>query len=1053
MISPISHTSIEQLELYRRIFIREIFQEFKFVDDIIAGRSDARTDLTDKIIHVLTTTVTTTVGLGITTIASPIVQGVISTAAQKGEEFISDKRKEKSLQHLSQLFAEAGKKQLQTLIKEVAKKAMERYEVSICILKKEEVPKFARLGVRRIFEYLGRTKKSLELDNLLTGLIEGKSGKGIDKLKNTRLKCKTNLKFYGEGAYSRGAFYASDGKIWLAPKVKGRNFGYAKLVDKKPKYFIRIPEAIVRNYWQTPHPASGIDAPPFVRKICSLKDVEDYLQSPKKESFNDYLKNIYPGTEMGVFCGDLSDFNLRGKDFSGSDLSGSKISGSLKNTNFSGCDLSSAIFKNISSADGAIFIQADLTKVQLTGDFRNANFNQADLTLANCEGNFTSIQYIGTIWAGANIEKMKVDSREHLLTIQQRQFDNQFTTELTTALAEQKKKFEELEAKITSKKNNNNDALSLQIEQLKQSLNNDEILIHRYEKEIFSSNEKAILADLESIKNNLKNTYDILLKKIETFSLNQQNIPESAMQALAIAQNPLEKLNENLILQKIKTKNLSQQELKLIPLEKFITAIAQEPNNSFLCTNLAGVMEILGKEKVTLPLGEELTARQLYLKAISLNPNQATAYLNLGTILTKKEVIQLLDGTMMTKQQLYIKAISLDPTNSTAYYNLGTTLLNGESIQLLDETIMTKKQLYIEAIHFDPNNSKIYNNLGNTLANGEAIWLSGSTKMSKQQLYLKAIDLDPNNSKFYSNLGKTLEDNETVELLDGTKMTKPQLFLKAISLDPKNFKAYDYLEAAFPEEGTLQLLDGTKITKKQFNYLKAIGLNPNDSMVFNNLGTTVRGKSIKLLDGTMMTEQQLYLKAIELDSNDSIAFHNLGTTLEDWEKVQLPDGTKMTKRELYLKAISLNPFPLAYYNLATTLSELESIELPNDTKMNQQELLLKVIELDPKFSMAYSGLGINLRKRKIESIQLPNGTKMTQQELFLKAIELDPNDSMGYKGLGIILPLGVSIQLPDGTKMTKPQLLIKAIDLEQVLRLKRINELYSIVFPNEKKTF
>lgn len=70
----------------------------------------------------------------------------------------------------------------------------------------------------------------------------------------------------------------------------------------------------------------------------------------------------------------------------------------------------------------------------------------------------------------------------------------------------------------------------------------------------------------------------------------------------------------------------------------------------------------------------------------------------------------------MTDRQLYLIAISLDPNDGNAYANLAMTLPLGCSIKLENGTIMNRKELFLKAIKTDPTNAQDYMNMRDALA-------------------------------------------------------------------------------------------------------------------------------------------------------------------------------------------------------------------------------------------------------------------------------------------------------------------------------------------------
>lgn len=1031
----------EQLQLYRDVFARELIHEFKFVDDVISGRSIARTDLTDKIIHILTLTVSSAVGLG--SGASPIVQGAVTTAALKGEEFFRQKRKEQGLSQLSQMFDAVGKQRLQILAKKVAKEAAKRYENSICKLKgNKEVAAFVRIGVRRIFEYLGREEKPLELEHFLTGLIEGRSGRGIDAVRNTHLKCKEGQKFTAEGAYARGAFFTSEEKVWTPPQIKNRKHGYAKLLKNGlPKYFTRVPETVVHEYWDNSPVASDIPHPVFVRRICTVQDVENYICSEKKGNFNEYLKEVYPGTEIGVFSGDLSHLDLSGKDFSRSDLSGSVISGSLEGTNFQGADLSNVKFEKIFSAKGARFDQADLTEASLQGNFQQAKFNQADLSFAYCEGNFTSIQYVGTIWAGADIEKMEIESIEHLLNIQKKQLENQFDQQqkLASHLAEQQKKLEDLQSKV-----DNNPAFIQFVENLKSRMHDDEVMIHECEKKL-SSLKEFTPEKYAQLKKDLKNNYDFLLDKIEKVRVAKEC--EEELNALEQAEQSFKDMDRDLLfVQRLRSENIPLKELEHLSLENILKIEAAENfGNSFLYNNLANAMRAQGKSKI-FHHGKEITPRSFLEKAVQLEElKNVYVYNNLACLLLPEErsIVNSKKNTEATKMNLLYTALHLAPEQSAIYNNLGATVSEDDCIPIKGDVKMTKKELFLEAIRLDPKNDVAYTNLASILPDAGKIILPEDILVTREQLFLKAISLNPNNSIAYSSLGVILRQGRSVNF--------PNSALSNSTTYGNDWASH--IGVTLSQGGSIRFPNGSVMTQQQL-FLKAVQLDPKNSVAYRGLGILLsilpeKERNIELPDGSMMTQQQLFLKAIELNPSDAAAYFWLGLIICSTENIKFPDGRIMGRQELFFQTLRLDPKNSLAYTILGNIAR-RAIQIPDGKMMTEQELHLQAIYLDPKNSRAWNNLAATLTKN--EKIRLHDGRRMTQQELYLEAIDLDPGIAIFYQNLATTLSTGSSIKLFNSTIMTKTDLLLKGYNLKQQNNSNMCIVNFGPIFPQGKLT-
>ena len=139
------------------------------------------------------------------------------------------------------------------------------------------------------------------------------------------------------------------------------------------------------------------------------------------------------------------------------------------------------------------------------------------------------------------------------------------------------------------------------------------------------------------------------------------------------------------------------------------------------------------------------------------------------------------------QKELFLKAIELDPTASWAYNALGATLKRGERIAVRGmKEPLGQKELFLKAIELDPTASWAYNALGTTLKRGERIAVRGiKDPLGQKELFLKAIELDPTLSSAYYNLGKCLASKESlkVRLADGRVMSRKELLVQAEDLE------------------------------------------------------------------------------------------------------------------------------------------------------------------------------------------------------------------------------------------------------------------------------
>ncbi|MFK4878834.1 tetratricopeptide repeat protein [Lactococcus petauri] len=276
-----------------------------------------------------------------------------------------------------------------------------------------------------------------------------------------------------------------------------------------------------------------------------------------------------------------------------------------------------------------------------------------------------------------------------------------------------------------------------------------------------------------------------------------------------------------------------------------------------------------------------------YLKAIELNPEDTTAYFNLGNVysaLNKNEeaIVQ------------YLKAIELNPEDTTAYFNLGNVY---SELNKNEEAIVQ----YLKVIELNPEDAIAYFNLGNVYS---------KLKKNEEALaqYLKSLKLDPEDADIYNNLGNVYSE------LDKNEEAIEQYF-KAIELNPK----YD---APYFNLGNIYL----KINKTEEaieQYLKAIEINPKYADAYFNLGVSY--SNIKQNDKAIVQ----YLKSLTLNPNDADAYFNLGNIYSELNK----NEEAMTH---YLKAIKYN---LTYESALNKIVKY----LTNNFPLSTLEELLKEI--------------------------------------------------------------------------------------------------------------
>jgi protein O-GlcNAc transferase len=193
----------------------------------------------------------------------------------------------------------------------------------------------------------------------------------------------------------------------------------------------------------------------------------------------------------------------------------------------------------------------------------------------------------------------------------------------------------------------------------------------------------------------------------------------------------------------------------------------------------------------------------------------------------------------------------------------------------------------------------------------------------------------------------------------------------------KNRRALIQAEQALNTGASLQR-EG-KLDEAILWYQKAIKLNPNVDVPYNNLGNIFQDK------GQLDEAIACYQNALDLNPNFTGAYYNLGDALQD--KGQLDEAIA-----LYQRAIALDPkFASAYNNLAIVLRNKGQIE----------EAIIcckKAIEIDPTLLNAMYNLGNALQE---------NGQFDEAIACFHKVLRHDPDHIGAYTNLGhVFLSLG-----------------------------------------------
>jgi tetratricopeptide (TPR) repeat protein len=384
--------------------------------------------------------------------------------------------------------------------------------------------------------------------------------------------------------------------------------------------------------------------------------------------------------------------------------------------------------------------------------------------------------------------------------------------------------------------------------------------------------------------------------------------------------------------------------LRSLPEPLLASLLEHRDKGSTTWVNVARSMQLQKINKLEIS-GGPLDAKQIFLRAIELDPNDSLAYTCLGNELQLDETIELpsAPGRLWTRQQLILKALDLNSHNPTAMWQLADTLYPGEVITLPDGSKMNEEQLCMKAVHLDANDTFALRALARRILPDWSIRLASGAPATKESLYLQVMLADPLDFVAVANLVKSLfaAGKSSKEFPDGTEKTITELILLALSIEPRLSDMWNILAMLTPP-GELQTMpNGEKLSQTDL-FLRAIAANQSDPDPYYNLARTmVPSDSVDVL-GTPMTPRELFLTAIKLNPTSALAYYYLAQSLlghEQFDSIALPDGSALTKKDLLIKAIDLDETDSRFYNaLAEVAAKDGQVQLLNGNKLSHQQL-------------------------------------------------------------------------------------------------------------------
>ena len=296
-------------------------------------------------------------------------------------------------------------------------------------------------------------------------------------------------------------------------------------------------------------------------------------------------------------------------------------------------------------------------------------------------------------------------------------------------------------------------------------------------------------------------------------------------------------------------------------------------------------------------LGRFDEAFKAFKQTVTINPNFAEGYNNLGIVL--KEQDKLDDALDALK-----KALFLNPNDSNFINNLGTILKDQSKFH-------EAMSAYQKTLKLNPNSAEALFNIGECYRE--------LCDLEKAIIYYyKGLKLTPHNISAILNLVNIFK-------IKGEIDKALQYLHKALSLNPSLFEGYFLLGLILKDKGETE--DALKA------YQKALSINPNYAHAHNNIAIILANQ------GDLKVALKIFEQAIKCDPKFVQPYNNIGSI--KLEKLQLQEAL-----EFFDKSLKLDPqYVLPYFNKAAIYERLGK-------RKDAIDLLTEAVLIDPSFELA-----------------------------------------------------------------------------------------------------
>lgn len=268
---------VSQYRRYHDSLVSEYFWQLENVMDVLRGRAQHQQRFKEATLSTVFSVMQNAGTIGST----------VSAAGGVVLGFLGQYQESRRVEVLTPEHLSGQWEALKKMVEATAEKAVEQYRFFLERCSESDAVELGRVSAQRLWEYIPREKLSFTIENMLLGILKGKSGRWQDDWRNTGLTESTESKRQtAEGALKHaGIAYCDSNHQWnyalhprdkdtLFPKygfmVLPEIFAKARILEKRYIPFIPSVEQaqLLENTWSTSIIEVIVeDEPPFIASL------------------------------------------------------------------------------------------------------------------------------------------------------------------------------------------------------------------------------------------------------------------------------------------------------------------------------------------------------------------------------------------------------------------------------------------------------------------------------------------------------------------------------------------------------------------------------------------------------------------------------------------------------------------------------------------------------------------------------------------------------------------------------------------------------------------